>query len=191
MRERISEILAARTKAVLMEEGRQPSAVMVLLVPGDDGYRVVYNLRTSHVEHFKGEVSFPGGAFHDGEDKDLMDTALRETWEEMGIPPENIEVLGELDDQLTRPPYVIRPYLGTIREPQTYQPAAIEVAEVLEIPLRWLRDPANLIDSDQKPREYAGREVRWHYYEWGDAVIWGATCRITQHVLSLLPPDIE
>ncbi len=191
MRELVIERLQSRTKQVISDQERERSAVLLLFVPREDGHSLLYQQRTSHVEHFKGEVSFPGGAFHTGVDTSLLQTALRETWEEMGIDPENVEVLGELDDHLTRPPYMITPFVGILRSPQNLKPAAIEVAEVLEIPLAWLRDPANLIDSEKQPRTYAGRDVRWNYYEWGDAVIWGATARMTQHLLDLLPAEFK
>ncbi|MCX6023841.1 MAG: CoA pyrophosphatase, partial [Chloroflexi bacterium] len=143
------------------------------------------------VDDHKGEVSFPGGAFHHGQDTSLQMTALRENHEEIGVHPDNVLIVGELDDIITRSNYIISPFVGFLRAPQEYIPAPAEVAEVLEAPLEWLLDPANVRDAEQTPRHYAGRPVNGQYYEFNDSVIYGATFRILRQFLSLLPPGIR
>lgn len=186
LRDRVRWALAGRTRQVVMNHGLTPSAVLLLLYEKDGAPHVLFTRRTSLVEDHKGEVSFPGGAFHHGEDTSLLVTALRESHEEVGVAPGNVEVLGGLDDTTPRSRYIITPYVGMLREPQVFQPSATEVAEVLEVPLAYLQDPANHRDGALEPITFAGREITGEYVAYGDAVVWGATYRILRQFLDLM-----
>ena len=94
---RIAQRLAARSRRTIREPGLRPAAVVVPLVPEPAGPAVLLTRRTDHVEHHKGEICFPGGRVDPG-DADNRAAALRETWEEVGIRPEHLAVLGALDD---------------------------------------------------------------------------------------------
>jgi len=99
--ELLKRALADRVVARVDGTGLIPSAVMVLLYPKDGEYCILLNKRSEQVEHHKGEISFPGGA-RDPEDRDSLETALRETEEEMGIMRSDITVIGEMDEVATR-----------------------------------------------------------------------------------------
>lgn len=177
--------LATREKLVLDGAGFKPAAVLLLVYPRQGEHVVLLTKRTSLVDDHKGEISFPGGAHHPGEDSSLLHTALRESAEEVGLLTEHTEVLGELDDHATRSQYLISPYVATLRQAQQFQPHPVEVAEILEVPLRVLRDPRTV---RSEPRSYAGRIISDFYYLHQEHVIWGATAAILQQFLQLLPP---
>lgn len=186
--QQLRDVLAARQKQVLVDPSLKPSAVLLLLYPQQGEHHLLLTKRTSLVEDHKGEISFPGGAFHRGEDHDLLGTALRESSEEVGVIAEHVELLGELDDTPTRANYLISPYVGALAHPQVFVPQPSEVAEVLEVPLKLLLDPRT---EHTEPREYAGRTVAGSYYLFNDHVIYGATARILRQFLSLLPPGLS
>ncbi|MBI4497675.1 MAG: GNAT family N-acetyltransferase [Chloroflexi bacterium] len=189
LKERVRWALAGRTRQADAQPQLTPSAVLLLLYEKGGAPYVLFTRRTSLVEDHKGEVSFPGGAWHPGEDPSLLATALRESHEEVGVAPDNVEVLGELDDTVPLSKYVITPYVGTLRSPQDFRPAAIEVAEVLEVPLAYLKDPAHRRDAAREPRRYAGKQISGEYVVYGESVIWGATYRILRQFLDLLARD--
>ena len=173
-----------------MEPGQRPlAAVLVPLYEREGQYHVLFTLRTEHVEHHKGQISFPGGAA-DPEDPDLEFTALRETFEEIGVRPEDVEVLGRLDDIVTITNFLVTPYVGVVRGPVPYpfRHNEHEVAELLEVPLSHLMEEANFV---QETREIGGRLTPTHSYRFGEHVIWGATARILRGFLDLLAPALR
>jgi 8-oxo-dGTP pyrophosphatase MutT (NUDIX family) len=164
-----------------------PAAVLLLLYPKDGDYCVLLNKRSELVEHHKGEISFPGGA-QDPQDKDLLDTALRETEEEMGIRRADVTVLGELDEVATRSRFRVRVFVGTIPYPYSFQPSAVEIEEVLEVPLTALRDASNLrVETRWEQRG----SVTSYAYAYHGHVVFGATARILQQFLDLLESGLE
>ena len=183
--QQVRDLLLARKKRAILNPSLKPSAVLLLLYSQANEPHLLLTKRTSLVDDHKGEISFPGGAFHHGEDVDLLGTALRETSEEVGVISEHVVLLGELDDMPTRSDYLISPYVGALTRAQAFVPQPSEVAEVLEIPLKVLMDRKTL---RSEPRQYAGRQVSGFYYLYEENVIWGATARILQQFLSVLPP---
>jgi 8-oxo-dGTP pyrophosphatase MutT (NUDIX family) len=159
---------------------RRPAAVLMLvrhLGPGGEPH-LVFMRRSEKVHTHKGQISFPGGGFKP-EDGTLDVTALRETFEEVGIPPERIQVLGQLsavDTVVSN--FLITPFVGVPVDPTApieYIPDGFEVAEILEIPLRGLLDPAN-----HRYEEWVmqGQPRRVVFYQYQQVVIWGATAFI-------------
>ena len=129
-------------------EGTIAAAVLIALVPHEEGPCVIFQVRSYDVEHHKGEISFPGGAV-DPEDPDLRHTALRESQEELGIDPGHVEVLGEMSHYVTHTGFHVTPYVGVLdRAPYPYVTSEIEVAEVLDVPLAHLLDSANWSHTD-------------------------------------------
>ncbi len=178
----IRRILAENPKKTISDPSLTPAGVLLLLYPKDGEYCVLLNRRTDQVEHHKGEISFPGGS-KDGKDATLLDTALRETYEEMGIRPEDVEVLGQLDDTPTSTNFLITTTVGTIPYPYDFNPSELEVAEVLEVPLAALmddqtrRDEVRIVDDDL---DYAPS------YVYQGHLIFGATARVLSRFLELL-----
>ena len=176
------KVLANRAKAVVDDPTLTPAAVLLVLYPKDGDYCILLNKRSNLVEHHKGEISFPGGA-RDPEDRDFLDTALREAEEEMGISRGDVTVLGELDDVVTRSRFGVRVYLGAIPCPYPFRPSAMEVAEVLEAPISVLCDPAN---RRNETRWVDGQSVIAYSYAYNDHLIFGATAKILQQFLEVL-----
>ena len=161
---------------------------MVLLYPNHGGeFCLLLNKRSQEVEHHKGEISFPGGAA-DPQDHSPLDTALRETQEEMGIPPNAITVLGEMDEVATRSRFRVNVFAGTLSQPYDFRPSADEIAEIVEFPIAALRDPANLrIETHWQN----GHPNTIQSYACGQHLIFGATARILQQFLQLLADGLE
>jgi 8-oxo-dGTP pyrophosphatase MutT (NUDIX family) len=159
------------------------AAVLVPLLLKDREWHVVVTQRTQTVEHHPGQISFPGGAC-EPEDRSLQETALRETCEEIGIPPGAVEVLGALDDLHTVTRFVVTPFVGVIPHPLVYKLNPHEVEDVVEVPLSYLRDPAHLRIEQ---REYEGQVHDVYRWDYGAYAIWGATARILKGFLDLIP----
>jgi 8-oxo-dGTP pyrophosphatase MutT (NUDIX family) len=178
----IKKVLADRKRRSLSDSSLMPAAVMVLLYPKDGEYCVLLNKRSQQVEHHKGEMSFPGGA-RDPADQNSLDTALRETEEEMGINRSDVVVLGRLDDVATRSNFGVRVYIGTIPYPYPFNPSPREVAEVVEIPMSVLRDSAN---RRYETRWMDGEAVTACSYAHQEHLVFGATAKILQQFLEVL-----
>lgn len=181
----LERLLNRRSRLRIPSEGRPIAAVLIGLFGPPPDYKIVYTVRTSHVEHQKGEISFPGGG-KDPEDATLVETALRESFEEVGIEPDDITVLGLMDDIVTRSKFVVTPVVARIqRDPYPFIPQAREVDKVLEVPLSHLRDPRNLAPHPDDP---TGQRIKIQSYRFGEHMIWGATAHMTNRFLDLLKP---
>ncbi|MCH8279171.1 MAG: CoA pyrophosphatase [Chloroflexi bacterium] len=178
----LNRVLAHRTKKTVGDSSLTPASVLLLLYPKDGEYCILLNKRSEHVEHHKGEISLPGGA-RDPEDRDSLETALRETEEEMGIQRGDVTVLGQLDEVVTRSRFLVQVFAGTIEYPYQFKPSAIEIAEVLEVPISALRDPANVRVETHLEN---GTSVTSYAYAYNQHLIYGATAKILQQLLELL-----
>ncbi|MCH7626346.1 MAG: CoA pyrophosphatase [Chloroflexi bacterium] len=180
--ELIRRILTENPKKTVVDSSLTPAGVTLLLYPKDGEYCILLNKRTDTVDDHKGEISFPGGR-KDPEDKTLLDTALRETHEEMGISPDDVDVLGEIDDVPTNTSYLISTFVGTIPYPYEFAPSEAEVAEVLEVPISTLMD-INSARDEVRVRD--GELVNSVSYSYDGHLIFGATARILSRFLELL-----
>ena len=173
--QQIRHFLADYRPQRLSHDKATPAAVLLLIYEKAGEPYVVLTRRTEDVEHHKGETSFPGGAF-DSDDGDMLTTALRETEEEIGVRPEDVEVLGQLDDIVTITGFLVSPFVGVLRTSSyPFVVNAQEVAELVEVPLRHLMDERNL---ERGTRHYGDRWLPFLSYHYGDHRIWGATARI-------------
>ena len=147
------------------------AAVLVPLVRRASGVQVLLTQRTEHLRDHGGQVSFPGGRV-EPDDADRVATALRETSEEIGLPADRIEVLGQLPRYEIPSGFRITPVVGWIEPPFTLVPDAFEVADVFEAPLAYFLDAANY-----QRREYRFRGRHRHYLAipFDGRYIWGAT----------------
>lgn len=148
-----------------------PAAVLILLIDHAEAMTVLFTQRTDHLDNHAGQISFPGGRFEPG-DGTPENTALRETAEEVGIDPGGVEVLGRLDNYITRTGFDVTPVVGLISPPLDIDPDPFEVAEVFEVPLQFFLDPAN---HKRDSRVVAGRKRHFHAMPFGQYYIWGAT----------------
>ena len=164
------------------DEDGVPAAVLIPLSLQKGGLSVVLTQRSQHVAHHKGEMCFPGGV-RESWDADVRATALRETWEEVGIPPESVEVVGELAPVRTRTGFTIRPVVGCIPASPPLRINPREIAEVVDVPFSALTSPSNLRE-DAVWRD--GALTRTPAYVYRGRVIHGATARILHQLVTLL-----
>ena len=179
---RIQDILSARVRSRVEEASLICAAVLIPLLSKDGEWHVLVTQRTQHVEHHKGQISFPGGACEPADD-DLQATALRETFEEIGVPPESVQVLGALDDFVTITDFVVTPFVGVIPHPFAYRLNGCEVDAAIEVPLSYLRDRAHLRIQQREVRGCIYDVLFWDY---GPYTIWGATAQMLKSLLDLL-----
>jgi 8-oxo-dGTP pyrophosphatase MutT (NUDIX family) len=160
--------------------------VLVPIFDAGAGAHLLLTKRAETVEHHKGQISFPGGGEEPG-DADLQATALRETYEEIGLPPESIEVWGRLDElETVVSGFAITPFVGGVPAPTVLRTNPNEIAEVITVPLALFLDSRHL-RVEQAFREGRMREVL--YYDYPPHVIWGVTARIIKTLIGLLLED--
>jgi len=181
MKDRIRNFLAGLQPRILADGFTREAAVLMPVFEWEHEYHFLLTQRTEEVQTHKGQISFPGG-MREGTES-LVKTALRETFEEVGIEEDKIEILGRFHDYLSITQYRVTPFAGFIRCPFTTKPQIREVAEVLQVPLRIFMDPSRLrieknIYSKQEPNVY--------FYSYGTHQIWGLTARIIKEFLEAL-----
>ncbi|MCK9375722.1 MAG: CoA pyrophosphatase [Syntrophobacterales bacterium] len=159
-----------------------PAGVLVPLFLQDDALQVLFTQRTLMVKDHRGQIAFPGGV-RDPEDQHLLATALRETFEEIGLAPEAVEVLGTLPGVATITGYHITPYVGLIPHPYDFHTSPREVKRLLPLPLAGFYAPERWSSG---PYIFQGRTTRVCYWHNGQEVVWGATARILLHLLAHL-----
>ncbi len=163
-------------------QGITPAGVLVALVNRSDGVHVVLTQRTDHLSDHAGQISFPGGRAED-HDADIIETALREAEEEIGLPRAQVEVLGTLPDYFTVTGYRVTPVVAWVEAPVTYAPDPFEVAEVFEVPLAFFLDAAN---HQRHSLMRDGRERFFYAMPYNDYYIWGATAGMLVHLQQVL-----
>jgi 8-oxo-dGTP pyrophosphatase MutT (NUDIX family) len=148
-----------------------PAAVLVPIITHAEALTVLFTQRTAELKAHSGQVSFPGGRAEPG-DPSPQFTALREAEEEIGLAARRVEVLATLPEYLTRTGFRVTPVVGLVAPPLELVPDAREVAEVFEVPLAFLLDPAN---RRRESRQLGGRLAAYYVFEHGGHTIWGAT----------------
>jgi 8-oxo-dGTP pyrophosphatase MutT (NUDIX family) len=147
---------------------------------------VMLTQRTAHLSSHSGQIAFPGGK-HDAGDVDMVATALREAWEEVGLAPEFVQILGTLPVYVTGSAFIITPVVGLVRSGFSLAPNADEVDEVFEVPLDFLMDPAN---HRRHSVMAAGVEREWLSMPYTDdraeRFIWGATAGMLRNFYRFL-----
>jgi len=158
------------------------SAVLVPVFLKNGQYHLLFIQRTERVKYHKGQISFPGGAY-EKKDGTILNAALREAEEEIGLARQDVQLLGELDDALTATSnYVISPFVGLIPYPYNFKPDKWETEELLEVPI------ADLLDKNcfsEGMTEQNGQQVETYFYRFGSRTIWGATAKILKQFLEI------
>ena len=158
------------------------AAVLIPLVLKEEGLSVLLTQRTNHLRDHAGQISFPGGRM-DPEDQSPSDTALRESQEEIGLDPKRVEIIGHMPQYLTVSGYSVTPVVGLVQAQAEYVLDEFEVADVFEVPLSFLLDPANhqvrLWQSEQGGR-------RFYSMPYENRFIWGATAGMLRNLYHLL-----
>lgn len=164
------------------------ASVLLPLFIKDGHYWLLLMRRANTVEYHKGEVSFPGGVV-DERDCNLESTAKRETFEEIGVREEDIEILGQLDDMTTiTSRFIVHPFVGTVPFPYEFNINRREVERLIEVPLQFFLDPS-------QPRafsiDYKGDTFETPAFIYEGIVIWGATERILENFISVIRPTYQ
>ena len=147
------------------------AAVLVPLVNRADGLQVLLTQRSAALPDHPGQISFPGGRV-ESSDASLADAALREAAEEVGLPSSQVAILGHLPEYETVTGYRVTPIIGWVEPPLSLTPDPIEVADVFEVPLAFLLDPAN---QQRHFRMIGTRRRDYWAIPYGERYIWGAT----------------
>ncbi|WP_135502725.1 CoA pyrophosphatase [Roseovarius aestuariivivens] len=160
----------------VLPEGRKlrPAGVLVPIELTPTGPRLWLTKRSSSLKHHPGQVAFPGGKQDEG-DADIVATALREASEEIGLHPDNVEVLGSWSSHETVTSFLMTPVLARVRAPFSPVPEAGEVEEVFSVPLAHVLDAARF---GVQYRRWRGARRYYYAVPYGPYYIWGATARI-------------
>lgn len=165
----------------VVTDARREAAVVAPVLDRDGEPHLLFTKRADHLGEHPGQMSFPGGG-REPSDADLRDTALREANEEIGLRPEEVEVVGRLDDVRTTSDYAVRPFVARIPD-REYVPDEREVAELAVLPVSGLTDLDNY-ESEQRDHPHYGL-VRLHFFRVGGFTVWGATGRMVVQLLEL------
>ena len=173
MKQQVADILSHHEKKKITSRSLKSSAVLIPIFFNQGQYHVLFTERSDEVNAHKGQVCFPGGT-QEPSDSSLLQTALREINEEIGLETKDIEILGELDDTLTFVThYVISPFVAFISTPSALKTNGREVKGTFSVPVSFLMDEVNFKQDSQS-------------YEYEGHIIWGATARILRQFIGLL-----
>ena len=173
-------------------EGGHEAAVLAPVIDRDGGPHLLFTKRADHLGEHPGQMSFPGGG-REPSDEDLLATAKREANEEIGLRPDEVDVVGQLDDLPTVTRYRIRPFVSQIPD-RAYEPDEREVAEIALLSVAALTDRANY-ESEHRDHPHYG-PIRLHFFHVDGYTVWGATGRMLVQFLELAtdwraPPEVD
>ena len=179
--DRIASALKLRSPQTLAGNGYKPAAVLMPIQERSDGDYLVLTKRADHLSTHKGQIAFPGGRVDPG-DADVTEAALRECYEEIGVGPECVRILGRLDEFTAGYGLVVTPIVGVIPTECEFRIDPAETAAVAAVPIAALMEPPNCALSDHLS---PGGHPNYHFYVNGWDV-WGVTARIIAQFLELV-----
>ncbi|NKB55914.1 MAG: CoA pyrophosphatase [Alphaproteobacteria bacterium] len=159
-----------------------PAAVLVPLVDRPEGLTIMLTQRTAHLNDHAGQISFPGGRV-EPEDPSHLAAALREAEEEVGLPPDRVDVIGVLDPYIVRSGYRVTPVVGFVNPPFDVKPDPFEVADVFEVPLTFVLNSDN---HETDSRTHEGTKRTFYVLPYEDRYIWGATAGMLVNLSEVL-----
>ena len=176
----IAGILRRRVARTADRPGFRQAAVLLPLYQSGAGPHLVLTKRTELVPTHKGQISFPGGGFEEA-DGDLLTTALREAREEIGLRPEDVEIVGTLDDTVTvTSRHVVRPFVGIVPHPYPYRLDPFEIERLIHLPISALLSGAPFREETW---EREGGPVSVFFYDHEGDTVWGLTARILKQFI--------
>ena len=183
LRDGIAQILRLRVAQQAVRPGFRQAAVLLPLYENEAGPHLVLTKRTQLVPTHKGEIAFPGGGFEEA-DGDLLATAMREAREEIGLDPQDVEILGTLDDTVTvSSKHVVRPFVGFVPHPYPYRLDPFEIERLILLPISTLLRGAPFREEIW---EREGRPVSVFFYEHDRETVWGLTARILKQFVEVV-----
>lgn len=174
----IQNKLLGTEKLPLIDHTLKSAAVLVLLIPSQTGLEVVLTRRAPWLKHHPGQISFPGGQFEKS-DLNLIDTAMREANEEIGLPLENLKILGSFEGCETISDFYVTPIVAFSTFKGPWHCDKNEVSEIIQVPFSWFINDLNWrLENGQ----FMGREHQYLVSWWDSHLIWGATARLTANL---------
>jgi 8-oxo-dGTP pyrophosphatase MutT (NUDIX family) len=168
-------VLNPELDAMIAANPLRDAAVLVPIVDRGDEASVILTLRNAQMRKHSGQIAFPGGAIDPEDNNEPETAALREAHEEIGLERQHVELIGRLPRYLTTTGYSITPVLGLVHPPFHLVPNADEVADVFEVPLSFLMNPAN---HRRESRIWQEKERFYYTMPFGERFIWGVTAGI-------------
>ena len=173
-----ADLRIAKNNIYKQQKGFKQAAVLLPLVNTANGISVIFTERAWHLRHHPGQISFPGGK-HEASDNSLLDTALRETEEEIGILQQQVDIFGRLPSIATISGFTITPYLGFVDSNHQLIIDKHEVRSVFEVPLSYLLDSKNF----HKQHLIANKQRHYTFcINYQNRLIWGATAQILHNL---------
>jgi len=180
--QRLRERVARRPAISIAAPEYKRACVLIPFVRNHSGgWSILFTRRSEKLAAHSGQIAFPGGGVEPGES--LAAAAIREAHEEVGIPPERVELLGRLDDVVTHSGFLVAPFVGVLHERIDYVLQASEVVEVFEVPIEALLDPRN---PEVRYVPFRGRRFPAYFYAYEGYEIWGLTGRMLKALLDLV-----
>ncbi len=201
--DKLENQLKQKQSLFIGEETAYRSAILIPLVQVDGKWHILFEVRSFTMRKQPGDISFPGGRI-DIHDPSPIEAALRETYEELGVDPKTVHVIGQLSPFITSPSFVVYPIVGTVDYNQiVHSYNKDEVEEVFTVPVDWLLNyepymhkvSVQLMPSENFPYDKIanGKKYQWRpraveewFYDYENYTIWGLTARILKHFIGLL-----
>ena len=179
--EQLRGLLSRRPAIEIDAPQHRRACVLIPLIRNRSGWSVLFTQRSENLAAHSGQISFPGGAVEAGET--LEQAVIREAEEEVGIPPQYIELIGRMDDVVTHSGFLVAPFVGVIHEPVEYVMQESEVVEIFEVPVEALLDVRN---PEVRYVAFRQKEYPAYFYRYGRYEIWGLTGRMLKAFLDLV-----